>query len=225
MNDQDDEPDRWILASVHRWDSVSVRSGYSATLEEENPDDWYITVNWRLVDGRAMPVGIEVHSSRKSHREGDAWPERDRPKAVSRELFKRLPVGEVIEQGRSQVAAIWDAMTSRMPDEPEARRVRAGLANKSDPGSPADWKYRLTAQVYREVKADQERNLVGRATAQEVHLRLVRDYKLTASPGRVRKWIQEAGKRGYLHPYLPKASPKTPASRPDSRDTNGRKDR
>lgn len=193
--------DRWVETTHHRWrEGEDVRSGYSFTLELEDPDDWHVFVNWRLVDGLAMPIGIEIHSSRDAHREGDSWHEWDRPKPVNRELTKKLPVGEILAQGRIQISGLWDTKTQRLADNPEVAHV--GRVLRDDKGkrtrSAVDQDIRLTADVYLQVQADRARGLVGRNVAQETRARLERDHGLVVSDGRTRKWIAEAGSRGYL---------------------------
>jgi len=218
------EGDRWIRHSIHRWDGKHVRWGYSTTLEQVSPEDWHIRVNWRLVDERAVPVGIEVHSSPTAQREADPWTDSDHAKPVTRELFKRLPIGEVIEQGRAQVAAIWEAETSRTAEDPETLRVRAALKQAGDSDTRSDETYRLVAEYYARVKADQRKGLVGSAVAKATKARLELDGRIPegTTDVRVRKWIAEARRRGYLPPADPRPS-KTSGSRPAAGDTDKRK--
>ena len=191
--------DRWIPGSIHRWDGHKVRLGFTTTLEQADPDDWWIKVNWRLVDGRAVPVGLEVHSSRTAHHKGDSWPDGDRPKAITRDLFKRLPVGELIDKGGEQVAAVWDAITARTPG-PEAQRVADALAATSAPSSPSDWKYRRTAEVYAAVVVDPRTPKGKVAISTWRRLSDDGDPALHTTPEQVRKWIAKARERGYLPP-------------------------
>ena len=142
--------DGWLLDSLHRWDGQRLSAGL--TLDKRSPDQWHITVHWRLVDGRAMPVGIDVrsfhapdgaaHYDDAGHRMFDTgdrngiWPQGDVPKPVTRELFKRLPIGEVIEQGREQIALVWETLLPHGRPAPDALTVAEALAAAPERASP-----------------------------------------------------------------------------------------
>lgn len=198
----------------HRWHEgergeEKVRPGYSFTLEPEDPDDWHIFVNWRLVGDEVMPVGLEIHSSRDAHRERDTWHEWDRPKPVTRELTKKLPVGEIIAQGRLQISGLWDTKTQRLTDDPEVARVSRVLRERKRTRSAVEQDIRLTAEVYLQVQADRARGAVGRNVAQVTAARLRRNHHIEVSDGRVRKWIAVARARGYFD-QLDRAGTATP---------------
>ena len=231
-------PGEPLDSSHHRWDAVKHRlsSGIGVDLDERgqltppSPDEWFIQVHWRLIEGRPMPVGIDVRSYREPvqrDREGTGWFDTtdtrmhrgprpgDNPKPVTRELFKHLMIGELIEQGLDQIATVHDYLTDRFADRFEAadteerRQVSEALHRQPERRSPSDAKYRRTAETSAEERQHRNRSLRS-------WRRLV-DEGVTTREGDpptaelVRKWIAEARRRGYLPPAEPRgdASAKT----------------
>jgi len=201
--------DGWLLDSLHRWNGQRLSPGL--TFDQRSPDQWHIRVHWRLVNGRAMPVGIDVRSfhaadgearhdnaGRRVFRTGErkgVWPDGDVPRPVTRELFKRLPVGEVIEQGREQVATVWETLLPHgRTSSPDPVRVAEALAATPERVSRSDWKHRRAAELYAEASRTRHRK-PSLST-----WRRLNDEGVSCTPERVRKWIQEARRKGYLPP-------------------------
>lgn len=160
--------------------------------------EWHVTVHWAVLDGRAIPVGIDVHSF-----------ERDRPMStglaeVNREVIKRLPVAAVIERSRDRVKWLTklaeSAPTSIAAEAREQERLMG--SRPKNPGRQfehTDDHYRRVAALYEEALA------VGgkprRSPALYVLERLRAEGVYVTGGDQMRKWVAEARKRGHLPPY------------------------
>lgn len=183
----------------HFWDH-SRRTVSSSLNRQPTADDWEVRVTWTVVNGEAVPYRFEVHSV--------ATP----PAPVTRELFKALPVGHLLNTSRQSLRkrsahfAEWEE--EWMPGESE--RIDDALA-VAKPPSRSDWKYRETAKAYTEAMDDPEAVRAAGGIAKETHRRLVQK-AMKARPGsnlaqlvkvtetRTRKDIAKARELGYLPP-------------------------
>ena len=149
-----------IGESLHRWNAKTgavetwaLGDGWhiiDSTLDwaRGGPEWWYVTVAWHLVDGAPMPTGFRVQAS-------DGKQE-DQPKAISRDLTKRLPLGEITTQGLEQLIAFHDGVTLALAaDDPERRATSAALRT----GTPGrmEQAYRRAYALHSKAKASGHR--------------------------------------------------------------------
>lgn len=153
-------------------------------------EGWRITVHWHRVDGRLMPVGIDVRSFSAGPRHGPTYGEVG-PREVLRDTLRHLPFGQVLRESRARVAARF------MEGDPEQR---APVAYTGPSGGASDANYRLTADIYRRYAALDPRE-AARRTWEELERRGVTDRR-GQPPSRdlVRRWLHEARVRRYIDP-------------------------
>lgn len=213
--------DGWIDVSTHIYDDRTgslvrgtkigardEKTGKVVEVEQElfsglvpiDPEWWYVIVSWRLVSGSAVPVGIEVRSNLDAGSRGTWDDAKGVAKAVTRSMVDRIPFGEVLDDGRRQVAGIWDARTARLRSERTAAVAKA-IANRTGRKLPSMWKYELTAEIYND--------LLGKSTtiAKDVHTALLATGRFPPELDevRVRKWISKCARLGLI-PELSKTS-------------------
>ncbi len=185
-----------------------------------DPADWYITIDWQEIDGRLVPVGIDVRSYRivswtlsddgrltfppGGTSDARAVREGDHLRPVTRDLFKRLPVGELVQAGREQIAAVLDFAARTGVQLPPAQRwVAEALRNAPRRSSRSDVKYRRAAVIYAEVVSAGHRNPSERTWQRLGEEGFVAQGGGPLSRELVRKWVAEARRRGYLPPNTP----------------------
>jgi hypothetical protein len=182
-------------------------------------DGWCIAVHWISDDGKAVPVRLELDSSWGDWDVGDFGSHELQP--LSRAFVKALPVRRLVESSRLAAQRVLDGTSWRdiggvidvqFPG-PDGRPVSAG--DDYEPHEPdctdrtaltasqprtLDGKVRLVAQVYADEVANGNRS-PARGTWERLS-----DAGMSARPGmpltreRVRTWVREARRRGYLPP-------------------------
>lgn len=137
---------------MHRWNATT---GALETWLLDNGTDlrdwaeggsgwWYVSVGWHLVDGVPMPTSFEVRASRDKAR--------DQLKPISRDLTKRLPLGEVTTQGLEQLIGFHEGITQALdPDSPE-RRATSEALRAGTPGRMEE-RYRMAYALHAKATA------------------------------------------------------------------------
>lgn len=151
--------------------------------------DWLIDIEWEVVDEVALPVALAARSALPGHTVRSQWLN-PTPKAVTREVFARLPVGEIVRRARKLLPPL-----AGVPVFTEL-----ALAASQSTGRK-DWLYREVARAYLQAQSD-PRSLPGElALATWEILKAHPDPRLYSDDRvRVRKWIARARKLGYLPP-------------------------
>jgi hypothetical protein len=142
--------------SMHRW---NAKTGALETWLLDNgtdlrdwakggPDWWYVSVGWHLVDGVPMPTSFEVRASRDKAR--------DRLKPISRDLTKRLPLGEVTTQGLEQLIGFREGITQALDADSPERRAMSEALRVGTPGCMEE-RYRLAYELHAKATASGHR--------------------------------------------------------------------
>lgn len=163
----------YLGESVHRWNELTHgvetwlldNSREIRVSTEGGPEWWYVTVEWHRVGGVATPSGFTIRAS--SDRPND------RVKPISRDLTKRLPLGEITAQGREQLIALNRGLTlATGVDTPEhldeLQALQAGSPGRMDP------MYQLAHSLHSEAVAAGLRN-PSKWTHEQLGLRGVTD--------------------------------------------------
>lgn len=195
-----------------------TRSGLhvGSTLSRVADSPWRIVVHWHTDGGQLVPAGVEIRCyGVAGDDENEFWGGQERPnheqpllddgqrsRAVSSDLVKRLKLGPALGEHAAQLTRL----LARSADETasmhqgsaafmrEVSALAGGLTRATDAT------YGLVAALYREALEGPSRS----RPAVYVLDRLVdaHDYALdrdsTSDRVKVRQWIGEARKRGYL---------------------------
>jgi hypothetical protein len=139
--------------SVHRWNAAT--GGIETWLlgsdsdplgwAKGGPEWWYVTVEWHLVDGAPMPTAFNVRAS--GSRTGDSL------KPISRDLTKRLPLGEITTQGLEQLMAFHDGVTLAFDADTAERRATSAALSAGKPRS-MDNVYRRAHAIHSQALAN-----------------------------------------------------------------------
>lgn len=187
---------------------------------------WEVRVVWADVDGTTVPVGLTVQSYSRAPdggvlavRADDRNP--DAPAAITRDLFKRLPVAQVLEDLREQAAG-WAQMVHApgvsgptASDKERADRYAEGLAasrpqprRRRQRDRPPEF-YAEVARLYRD--ALREGGTPARAPAVYVQDGLTAAGLIDpehTSREQVRQFIYQARRDGLIPPATRKGSTK-----------------
>lgn len=138
-----DEPE-YLGNSTHRWNaSTGAVETWLSDVDVRNwakggGDYWYVAVEWHLVAGTPTPTSFECHSSKGR--------ERDQLKPITRDLTKRLPLGQVVTHGLEQLLAYHDGVTRELKaDSPERHATSDAL--RSGRSSRMEDVYRLAYKL------------------------------------------------------------------------------
>jgi len=180
----------------------------SVSVDTTRWEHWRVTFHWHRVQGRMVPVGIDVRSFSTVDPFGPVYAlgdDPDQPTEVLRDTLRRLPFGRLLRESRARVAVRFElqaATLSAFGAEVTANEL-AGWdtdAATEDATSPADENYRLTASIFRRYDGTDPRAAASRTWEELERLGVTDRRGQPVKRALVRRWIAEARRRGYLPP-------------------------
>ena len=173
--------EQFSARTVHYWTGANVLPA-DPPRKRPGRDWWHVAVHWSLVHGALLPTGVEIQSVSSGA-------------PVTARIFKRVPIGAVIEQGRGIASAL---LTGPGSHADETERVLATITDAPTGRPMVDERYRATARAYAAVLDDPaaDRRRIAKLVAERIRA----DTEFNPSDALVRKWITRAGQLGYLRP-------------------------
>lgn len=163
---------------------------------------WRVVVHFGEVDGQVIPIGMDVRAFKGEPGDPDNPPHaRTAWTPLTASTVRQLPVGAVVDEARRNLQELTEWVGSLPTYDQERAKKRAQRRRAGPPVQHGDEHLVHVADLYRRASAANHRS-----PAKDVWQSLVAEgfqFQSSAEKGqreRVRKWIQEARRRGFIQP-------------------------